>query len=504
MPCAATLSVLGLVAALIPIGHCLAAEPLRLSDPASGGVLDVAVSPDGSTVATATARCDLQLWRVADGQRTSVLRAEAAPTSVAFSADGTRLLAAYSDGSVRLWDVRSGSVVGRFMAHPRATRAAALSPDGRTIAGGGGDGSIHLVDVESGARVRSFAPSPDPRLLAEGVTPRVHALAFSPDGGVLVSGHEGFTGAYAWDPRTGRQLAALAPGGTEVIGVAFSRDGATLATAPEAGQVITLWETATWRARRKLDCRGAAEILGGFSADGRRLWTATANEVWCWDLSSGRRLRSLVGHRDDVTAVTPMPRGAGAVSAGDDGTAVVWSGPGVAPAAPRAPGDDVRLEGPWGAMAAEDPATAYEAMWTMVGVPDRAVPYLRNRLPRPGSVDPERVRALLAQLDDERFTARERAAKELASFHEAAEPLLREHLASTKSPEVAQRLEVLLDSLRPADPDAETLRALRSLEVLERIATPEARAALEEVAAGGFGANLKARAQATLHRLAGQ
>jgi hypothetical protein len=260
-----------------------------------------------------------------------------------------------------------------------------------------------------------------------------------------------------------------------------------------------LWETATWRRRRKLDCRGAPEILGGFSADGRHLWTATNNELWCWDLSSGRRMRSLVGHRGDVKAVAPFPNALRVASAGDDGAAVVWRAA-MPQQGPRPPAD-VRLEALWAALAAEDAESAYDAMWAMAAVPEHAASYLRNRFQRPPAADESRIRTLLAQLDDDHFTTRERAAKDLAKFGESAEPQLRAQLAATKSPEVAQRLEVLLQSVTQSIGDADSLRALRSLEVLERIATPAARAALEELASGVCGAKLKARAEKSLRRM---
>jgi HEAT repeat protein len=129
------------------------------------------------------------------------------------------------------------------------------------------------------------------------------------------------------------------------------------------------------------------------------------------------------------------------------------------------------------------------------------VPYLRNRLPRHEPVDAERVRKLIAQLDDERFTVRERAMKELGQVGDAAEPLLREQRAATASPEVGQRIDELLEGLVHGTGDADALRARRAVEVLERIGTPEARSALAEVAAGTSGAKLKSHARAALHRL---
>ena len=63
------------------------------------------------------------------------------------------------------------------------------------------------------------------------------------------------------------------------------------------------------------------------------------------------------------------------------------------------------------------------------------------------------------------------------------------------------RVEVLLESVQRSVGDADAVRALRAIEVLERVGTPAARGALEELASGTSGAKLKARAQAALNRL---
>lgn len=496
-----------LAAAPLP---CPAASPLppgaiaRLGEAQNGPVLDAAVSPDGSLIALATARGGLQLWRASDHTLGPVLRAETPAVSIGFSADGTRLAAAYSDGSVRLWDPRDGTLVRRLMVHPRATVVLALSPNGTILAGGGDDGMIQLVDAETANPLRRLMPVP--RVPPGGVAARpapARALAFAPDGGALASAHgPHYPFVHVWDPLTGREIARLTDQHNAAASVVFSPDGATVATAADTGQTITLWETATWRVRRKLDTRGMPERPATFSADGRSLWSTVANDVWRWDLPSGRRVRKFTGHRGEVKAVMAFPQGDRIVSAGDDGSAVIWnarSGP--EPGATRLEAGDARPEGLWGALAAEDAAVAYDAIWALAATPERSIPYLRNRLPRQDAANAGHVRRLIAQLDDERFTVRERATKELAELGDAAEPLLREQLSTTKSPEVGQRIEVLLDALRHTSSDADVLRALRAAEVLERIGTPDARAALQELAAGTPSAKVKDRALGAVRRL---
>jgi dipeptidyl aminopeptidase/acylaminoacyl peptidase len=473
----------------------------RFQDPRSGPVLDVAVSPDGATVAAATARSDVQLWRFADGKLARTLRAETPATSIQFSPDGSRLVAAHSDGSVRLWDPRDGTMVKRLMVHPRATRVVALSEDGRTLAGGGADGAVYLVDAETGNPIRRLLPEPPDPAAARGIGPGLmRALAFSPDGGTLVSTHDRFDlFLHVWDVKSGREVTRLRGEGNGAVAAVFSADGATLATADEGGQDIKLWETATWRLRRRLHVLGMAEMPFAFTADGRSLWSAAGSELLQWDLAAGRILRKHIAeHRSEITAAATFPD-TKIVSACDDGTVIIWTGADTTQ--PAKDPADIHPEGLWGALAAEDASVAYEAMWALASAPEQAVPYLRNRLPRRDTADAGRIGKLLKDLDDDRYAVRERAMKELAELGDSAEPILREQLATSTSPEVRQRVEVLLESVQQTVGDADAVRALRAVEVLERIGNPAARGALDELATGTSGAKLKARAQAALRRL---
>ena len=67
---------------------------------------------------------------------------------VAYTPDGSLLVTASSDGSVRFWDAATGSCRGSFDWQGGKVRCVAVSPDGLTVASGGQDGRIVIADVD--------------------------------------------------------------------------------------------------------------------------------------------------------------------------------------------------------------------------------------------------------------------------------------------------------------------------------------------------------------------
>jgi hypothetical protein len=107
---------------------------------------------------------------------------------------------------------------------------------------------------------------------------------------------------------------------------------------------------------------------------------------------------------------------------------------------------------------------------------------------------------MVGDLNNDRFTVRQKAQGELARLAELARPALLYMLTSKPSLEVRQRIDSLLANLDPLT-SSECLRILRALEVLENIGTSEAQQLLEHLATGAPQARLTREAQATLARV---
>ena len=120
----------------------------------------------------------------------------------------------------------------------------------------------------------------------------------------------------------------------------------------------------------------------------------------------------------------------------------------------------------------------------MTLAPKSALPFLQKQLPPAIAVDEKLVARIIRDLDSARFAVREKAAEELTGLDEFAVPALKKALAGNPSAESRRRIDQALAKLQGPVTSLKQVRALRSLEVLEHIGTPDARKVLETLAKG--------------------
>ncbi len=166
----------------------------------------LAFSPDGRMLAscgcdynTGSGYDSIRLWDVKTGKHIRTIGEEAAGngiTDVAFSPDG-KTIASASSSILRLWDVKTGKHIRTFTEDAASVWRVAFSPDGKTIASANIGAIIGLWDVETGKLLRTIS--------GQGCVGKV--VAFSPDGKTIASG--GWQVAYLWDANTGQRLRTL-------------------------------------------------------------------------------------------------------------------------------------------------------------------------------------------------------------------------------------------------------------------------------------------------------
>jgi RNA polymerase sigma factor (sigma-70 family) len=514
-------------------------------------VEQILVSADGRSLFTTDQDGDLYLWDAA-GRKPPRRIAGGAERGVVASSDRRFLawavLADYGNTRIRLYDVAADRFIDAtlrsgegFPIIAGAATVAAFLPDGKSLLTfqGGPPPTYRLWDVQSGKEQRSFAViPPKPAALSPGaaredrrVPVRLWDVATGKAGRELDeplkkldvpdeagSGETGFLGGPPLPRYTVRQEMLSPDGKTLAIGPdwaatfskrriksmdgrAFSPDGRFLVDWAEnpLGRSrmdhVTVWDAATGHAVASLAAGtrpGAANAA--FAPDGRTFAIASADGVIrLWEVATWQVRAEFRGHRDRVTAVAFGPDGR-LFTGGLDTVVLGWD---VRP--PReAKGT---LAEAWEALVNSDAKKGFQAQGRCLAQPDKAVEWIAARVAPVERPDPSRVKALIANLDSEDFTARERATADLRELGPLVAAALREVAAKAPSAEARRRAEDLLKEMEGGGIPPRELRALRSAEVLEWVATKEARAHLLGLAKGAPEARLTREAVAACKRL---
>jgi WD40 repeat protein len=113
----------------------------------------------------------LRLWDIESGQTVHVLEGHTKGVrACAFSSDGSMVLSASADHTLRLWHVASIRVLARFDTD-RALLCCVFSPNGRRAVTGGNGGALHILCIGGGADVPAAAHAAA-TVPALGATPR--------------------------------------------------------------------------------------------------------------------------------------------------------------------------------------------------------------------------------------------------------------------------------------------------------------------------------------------
>lgn len=346
---------------------------LTLNTLANNGVYEVAISPDGNTLAYGgianaspggEANGIVQLWDIPSGTLRSTFTiptgsAFMPPTSIAFSPDSNTLAVGCVTGNaspvglLQLWSVSSGTLIGRLnTAITQGVTSVAFSPDGTLLAdvgegylSGKFSGVVELWNVSSRTLLTSLPTT----------SQMLQSVAFSPDGTLLADGGVGVVGAAdvgvleLWNLSTDKlvkSFSTLASSG--VNSVCFSPDNKTLVdggysynyTSGSSEAVLELWNVST---EQKLQApslaSGTTDVLStAISPDGQVLFVGTNTNLQAFSVAN----RALLGYFNVVyplgfpggfTSVTLSPNDSLLAYGSNNGSAVLSSNPYYSPVA---------------------------------------------------------------------------------------------------------------------------------------------------------------------------
>lgn len=236
--------------------------------------------------------------------------------SAAFSSDSKRIVSASLDGTVRIWDAKTGKELNILKGHTDTVDSAAFSPDGkRIVSASWGDLTVRIWDAETGEELN----------ILKDHTGSVFSAAFSPDSKRIVSTSADGT-IRIWDAKTGTVLHVMKEHRSSWFHSAvFSPDGKRIIS---VGDTVCIWDVETGKKLNMLKGHTGSVYSVAFSPDGKRMVSGSSSSgdktVCIWDAETGEELNILKGHTGAVRSAVFSPDGKRVVSASCDGTVRIW------------------------------------------------------------------------------------------------------------------------------------------------------------------------------------
>jgi WD40 repeat protein len=438
-------------------------------------IYGVAVQPGARTVSTVSADGTCCLWERCTGRLLAAHRhPDFEQNHLEFCQTTGQIVTALRDGTVTFREPGQGRVIRRFNVGKLA--GIALSGNGQRL----------LVRDAAGPRLKLFDTTSG-RLLKDlevkGWSNGQH-LSFD---GSLAAFDDTNSRLMLWQVSPGRAVQPDDDTNSACVGLAcaFSPDGQTFASAHRWLSIRSTRKGNLLHALIDFDTSSARSLVSSlaYSPDSRMLALGHLDgSLTFWEVISGQQRFRITGHRGGVFALTFSADGRYLVSAGADTAALVWDlrvakRSHLPSGGLKERGQDAWLQD----LRSENARQAFQALFRLAEGRDVPAVVLSRLLPEICG-DRHRVLEWVTALDAREFARREQASRELQALGGQAEELLQQTLKKPTSAEQRVRVQRLLERLRQHPITPQRILGVRTLELLERVGTAEARRVVQTIA----------------------
>jgi WD40 repeat protein len=291
------------------VSRCRPSQPLP-NNP-KPGVIGLSLSRDGKTLVAAGTDGVIRVWDVASGQMRRTLNGHTNSVYKADFSPNDKLIASSSrDTTVRIWDFAAGRELYKLTGFKCSVKNIAFSPDGKTLAAVGNDGMLKLWNVETGKELKSLVHSD-----SSDVDVSVYSVVFSRDGRKIYAGNGDGT-ISEWDADSGKEINVWKAHKDAIIALAFSPDYRLLVSDGYNEANVKLWHTKTWRELRTFGGKTTENLLEqshavAFSRDGKLIASSVTGfdekqkqfiyvRTYVWNVETGEKLFTFEGQKVDV------------------------------------------------------------------------------------------------------------------------------------------------------------------------------------------------------------
>jgi centriolar protein POC1 len=237
-----------------------------------GPVHDVAISPNGNLIASASGDETVRVWNNGVNGNSQTIKAHVAPVkSVDFNNDGRLLLTGSDDKIIKIINVADRKFQASLIGHNNWVKCARFSPDSRLVGSASDDHTVKLWDVAQKTTIHTYIDHLED----------VNTVRFHPDGTCIASG--------------------------------------------SVDKKIKIWDIRSKRLIQHYDAHSSSVTCISFHPSGNYLISASMDATLkIWDLKMGQILYTLYGHEGPVTTVNFSNCGDFFCSGGVDSILMVW------------------------------------------------------------------------------------------------------------------------------------------------------------------------------------
>ena len=240
------------------------------------------------------------------------------PIAFAAAPLGSKFIACMEDGSVSIIDAKTRQTIKEMDKHPQPAYAAAWSQDGNLVATGDETARIWIASARSGAKLREY------RTHIRGI----QKLSFNLSSNMLIStGKDDQINVYRLDTKSPKEALVILGKGANFYGADFNPKNPSIFTTGMLGAGGRLYDANSGLVKGFItghDNQGIYDV--DYNLNGTREVSAGRDgTAIVWDTKTNLKVGSLKGHKDWVMDVEFSPNGKLIATSSTDATVKVWN-----------------------------------------------------------------------------------------------------------------------------------------------------------------------------------